>query len=175
MKDVPERISGRAWFLVAAIVFAGAFPGFIFNKLIAPAAGLYPATCMFCGYETAIMVALGFVGASAGGWRFTIVGVLVLVPVQIVGDHIYHVVSRATPTPGLIPTWEDLKWWSLYAVVHFIPAAISHKVTLWAQRGPKRGHCVNCDYDLTGNTSGRCPECGTPTPRLAKPPPNPAA
>ncbi len=23
------------------------------------------------------------------------------------------------------------------------------------------GHCPNCDYDLTGNLSGRCPECGS--------------
>lgn len=26
-----------------------------------------------------------------------------------------------------------------------------------------RGHCQHCGYDLTGNVSGRCPECGTPT------------
>ena len=25
------------------------------------------------------------------------------------------------------------------------------------------GFCVTCDYDLTGNLSGVCPECGTPT------------
>ena len=25
------------------------------------------------------------------------------------------------------------------------------------------GHCRNCGYDLTGLTSGRCPECGAPT------------
>lgn len=24
------------------------------------------------------------------------------------------------------------------------------------------GHCRKCDYDLTGNRSGTCPECGTP-------------
>jgi len=24
------------------------------------------------------------------------------------------------------------------------------------------GHCQTCRYDLTGNVSGRCPECGTP-------------
>lgn len=24
--------------------------------------------------------------------------------------------------------------------------------------------CLACGYDLTGNISGRCPECGTPTP-----------
>ncbi len=28
-----------------------------------------------------------------------------------------------------------------------------------------RGLCVVCAYDLTGNTSGVCPECGTPTPQ----------
>jgi len=26
----------------------------------------------------------------------------------------------------------------------------------------KRGHCLKCEYDLTGNASGICPECGTP-------------
>ncbi|HKQ47230.1 MAG TPA: hypothetical protein VJZ71_04070 [Phycisphaerae bacterium] len=24
------------------------------------------------------------------------------------------------------------------------------------------GHCHSCGYNLTGNVSGRCPECGTP-------------
>ncbi len=24
------------------------------------------------------------------------------------------------------------------------------------------GHCKNCGYNLTGNVSGICPECGTP-------------
>lgn len=26
---------------------------------------------------------------------------------------------------------------------------------------PKRGFCQTCGYDLTGNTTGTCPECGT--------------
>ena len=32
----------------------------------------------------------------------------------------------------------------------------------WRDRriNPK-GHCQKCGYDLTGNVSGRCPECGT--------------
>jgi hypothetical protein len=35
---------------------------------------------------------------------------------------------------------------------------------LWRRdrRKPRPGFCRRCDYDLTGNTSGRCPECGTP-------------
>jgi hypothetical protein len=27
-------------------------------------------------------------------------------------------------------------------------------------RGPKPGHCRKCGYNLTGNVSGVCPECG---------------
>lgn len=27
----------------------------------------------------------------------------------------------------------------------------------------ERGECVICGYDLTANTSGRCPECGSKT------------
>jgi hypothetical protein len=32
------------------------------------------------------------------------------------------------------------------------------------RREPEPGHCRACDYDLTGNVSGRCPECGTVVP-----------
>ncbi|UCG15480.1 MAG: hypothetical protein JSV19_09300 [Phycisphaerales bacterium] len=32
---------------------------------------------------------------------------------------------------------------------------------LWHRdRRPPMGHCQNCAYDLTGNVSGVCPECG---------------
>ncbi len=32
---------------------------------------------------------------------------------------------------------------------------------LWLHdRRPPKGHCQNCGYDLTGNRSGACPECG---------------
>ena len=31
------------------------------------------------------------------------------------------------------------------------------------------GRCAECNYDLTGNVSGICPECGAPTGREAKP------
>lgn len=29
-------------------------------------------------------------------------------------------------------------------------------------------HCDNCEYDLTGNVSGICPECGTPIPEQVR-------
>jgi len=33
---------------------------------------------------------------------------------------------------------------------------------LWHRARRKPGHCRFCDYNLTGNVSGTCPECGTP-------------
>jgi predicted amidophosphoribosyltransferase len=36
--------------------------------------------------------------------------------------------------------------------------------TLWLWRRDRRrepGHCQRCNYDLTGNTGGVCPECGS--------------
>ncbi len=36
--------------------------------------------------------------------------------------------------------------------------------TLWLclrRKRHERGHCERCGYDLTGNTSGVCPECGS--------------
>jgi len=41
---------------------------------------------------------------------------------------------------------------AMWALIYF------HNVT---KRKP--GHCRKCDYDLHGNVSGVCPECGTPT------------
>ncbi len=42
-------------------------------------------------------------------------------------------------------------------------AAGSPTVYLWItdRDRPLPGHCQKCGYNLTGNVSGRCPECGT--------------
>ncbi|MCP4251307.1 MAG: hypothetical protein GY778_30090 [bacterium] len=33
-------------------------------------------------------------------------------------------------------------------------------VLVATRRKPRPGRCDQCGYDLTGNVSGRCPECG---------------
>jgi len=35
---------------------------------------------------------------------------------------------------------------------------------LWRRERPRPNHCCLCGYNLTGNTTGRCPECGSPCP-----------
>ena len=43
-----------------------------------------------------------------------------------------------------------------------LPVAIA-ALAAWKIAGTKQaGMCRHCGYDLTGNVSGCCPECGTP-------------
>jgi len=47
--------------------------------------------------------------------------------------------------------------------------AIPTGVAFWRTGRKQPGHCRACRYDLTGNTSGRCPECGMEVAPVAQP------
>ena len=47
--------------------------------------------------------------------------------------------------------------------IPFLPVAVA-TVLLWRRKQfPKTAECSNCGYNLTGNVSGVCPECGQRT------------
>ena len=48
-----------------------------------------------------------------------------------------------------------------FVLVFAVVLAASLVLTRWQSRVKRLGVCESCGYDLTGNTSGRCPECGT--------------
>ena len=71
---------------------------------------------------------------------------------------VYHFLGFRLPTIDrgfVVPVW-------LFVVAVGFPTA----VLWWRDRRPKAGFCKACKYDLTGNVSGRCPECGTPVGKL---------
>jgi hypothetical protein len=48
--------------------------------------------------------------------------------------------------------------------IPFLIIAAPTGFAIWWGRRPPPGHCRTCGYDLTGNVSGICPECGKPVP-----------
>jgi len=52
-----------------------------------------------------------------------------------------------------VPFWVPLLLLSVYP-------GTQAALLLRRRRRHRPGHCQHCGYDLTGNVSGRCPECG---------------
>lgn len=78
----------------------------------------------------------------------------------------WHVSPNLTPAWQLKPDWGKRRVFWRIEVPLWIPFVLVSLATafLWWRdhRRISPGHCEQCDYDLTGNTSGVCPECGTP-------------
>lgn len=57
----------------------------------------------------------------------------------------------------------DFGGWGLMVPlwIPFVLTAIPTVVAWRRDRRPPPGHCQKCGYDLTGNESGVCPECGS--------------
>jgi hypothetical protein len=53
---------------------------------------------------------------------------------------------------AVIPLW-----------IPFVLLAVPTAFLWHRDRRPPRGHCRRCGYNLKGNLSGTCPECGEPT------------
>jgi predicted amidophosphoribosyltransferase len=74
---------------------------------------------------------------------------------------------RSTPFARSVLNYPDWRSYSVSVPLWFLCLALGAYPTVAFVRGPlrrrrrrKRGLCVNCAYDLTGNVSGICPECG---------------
>ena len=85
------------------------------------------------------------------------------------GDH-YIRVRKYSPKPPdavFIPAsyrYEcriRIPLWAPFIAFLFVPAATVVTTRLIRHMRKRRGLCVKCAYNLTGNESGTCPECGT--------------
>jgi hypothetical protein len=76
----------------------------------------------------------------------------------------------AIKTPrGVEVVWRPRSDLRSYAIVPlWCPFVLIAGITAflwWRDRRLPPGHCRKCGYNLTGNVSGVCPECGEPVPQ----------
>ena len=72
--------------------------------------------------------------------------------------------SDGIPLTWWVEHWPNNKNWNGISIplrMPFLMVAIPTALLWWRDRHRiPSGHCQNCGYDLTGNLSGICPECG---------------
>lgn len=57
----------------------------------------------------------------------------------------------------------ELPFWMMFLLFLAYPCLAFIRGPMRRYGRKRRGRCSQCGYDLTGNTSGRCPECGKGT------------
>jgi len=65
----------------------------------------------------------------------------------------YFILPRSRGWGGSAPCW------AVAAFLAVLPVTASMQF-IRSRRRPEAGFCIPCGYNLTGNTSGICPECG---------------
>ena len=113
--------------------------------------------------ETVLLVAAGTALLMAGlAWRYRQPLGRAAVAAAAVGTVL------AVLSDGPTETFRSTDWMVAHWPAWAWPATsigVGLAVALWpGRRHHRRGTCRACGYDLTGNASGVCPECGTPVP-----------
>lgn len=83
-------------------------------------------------------------------------------PIEFVSDfRIPRIIAFSGTLCGRVFT-ADIKFHPLLPVPFLAAYPALYFLIAGLRRFRRRpGHCLKCDYDLTGNESGVCPECGT--------------
>jgi hypothetical protein len=124
------------------------------------------STTLATSWVSSLFVGATWIGAEHGVW--VMAGAISGGTVEHQGDDMHALPVTLAPSRHLRAKWlpsirtRPGRWgvlvpfWMPFLLVAIPTAYLWH---LDRRRFP-RGHCQRCGYDLTGNVSGVCPECG---------------
>lgn len=133
--------------------------------LLAALAGYLCASDSYGMVQPAILVFM-LISALAGGVLRH--GMLALLGAALIGyAGAGGIIARLAPQTGDLVGFLALEG-TLVAIPCIVVAYIAASLpTVTYADAPNENRCQKCGYNLTGNVSGRCPECGTPLPDIA--------
>jgi len=141
--------------------FVGALAGSWLVMIFGDAGTVQQAMFRVILIGTVVMAVMGLLLTLLRASRVLWIATLVLVAAAIVTQSLlsYPSLQRAISKNGSITAYVCLgvNFGSYVATVVSLLVAIPMRLL---ERRPRPGRCTACDYDLTGNVSGRCPECG---------------
>jgi hypothetical protein len=151
----------RWWLLIGLICFVAAWLEFLLNRVVVPTLGFYGGMLPFCGFVFFLIGAIGCIGGKADRWIMTLTGAAGVAFASHAGSLLHKLHYGVFPPPAPIPSREDVLSVLGGFVFTFVFAAPVHFFVARSHRKVPPGHCTQCRYNLTGNRSGACPECGT--------------
>lgn len=117
---------------------------------------IFSGTCIIWGWMTSALLLLGFAVFFLPRHQR---------PCALVVATLGALASQLSPDPT--------KWFAVtyMSAPPLWTLGLVLGATVLRRRRKNPGICAKCKYDLTGNLSGICPECGTPLPVPPPPPP----
>jgi hypothetical protein len=136
---------------LAAVGTVAVYVASIFAVCAFPVLGSARNRCAVAFGLGAFVIEWGYLLDEASAWCSTFDGQVISFPIIVIPD--IRVTSNGRTTIE-VPLWIPLIVFGVYPTIAFIRGPLRR----WRRR--RKGLCLKCGYDLTGNVSGRCSECG---------------
>ncbi|OWY70048.1 hypothetical protein B7486_17245 [cyanobacterium TDX16] len=134
------------------------------------------ASCILLSTASALSFWRG-IGYFRGALQIEMIDGGLIVGANTIDDSMFSgfaVTSRSLPNHGLLTQLHDFlsmptlvsqrangsTYWIAFGPFILALVLVAGLAHFFSRRRIPSGHCHQCGYDLTGNESGRCPECG---------------
>jgi len=153
-----DELRSRLRLLIFVICLASAWPEWVAHALARSIEGACFAAIAF---EALLGIAVGCIAGRCRDWRAGAIAICAMSVLPHFGSYICDL-RRINPPASLEITAGTVLAGTLNLFLLLASGSIAYAVTVARRRTFPIGICRTCNYNLTGNVSGKCPECGAP-------------